>query len=370
MAEEAREHLHHPGRQPARLGRQRRPVGHVRVVARQLGVGGQDPELLLAGEHLLAVGVPAVVELAGVAVGPLLRHVVRGVRRAEAEVQVERLVGVDLAEVGDELDRLVDEVLGQVVALLGRPRRLDRVVVVDELGVPLARVAAQEAVEALEAAPQRPAVVRAGRRLVDARREVPLADHVRAVAVLEQHLGEHPVLERHDPVVAGVAGGELGDAGHAVAVVVAAGDDAGAARRAERRRVHVVEAQAVRRERVEVRRRDRAAVAAEVTEPGVVEDDEEDVRGALAGPRRAPATPGSIRRPCGRSPRERRASGVFDDRHRVLLVSDRGRSVRVSATRRRDRADTRSDRSSGQTMPTCPVSLSRSAGPDAKRPGG
>ena len=183
--EEAREHLHHPGRQPARLGRQRLPRGHVRVVARQLGVGGQDAELLLAGEHLLAVGVPAVVELAGVPVGPLLRHVVRRVGRPEAQMQVERLVGVDLAEVGDELDRLVDQVLREVVALLGRPRRLDRVVVVDEVGVPLARVPAEEAVEALEAAPERPAVVRAGRRLLVARGQVPLADHVGAVAVLD-----------------------------------------------------------------------------------------------------------------------------------------------------------------------------------------
>ena len=315
VAEEAREHLHHPGRQPARLGRQRLPLGHVRVVARQLGVGGQDAELLLAGEHLLAVGVPAVVELAGVPVRPLLGHVVRRVGRPEAEVQVERLVGVDLAEVGDELDRLVDEVLGEVVALLGRPGRLDRVVVVDEVGVPLARVAAEEAVEALEAASQRPAVVRPGRRLLVARREVPLADHVRAVAVLEQHLRQHAVLERHHAVVARVARGELGDAGHAVAVVVAPGDDAGAARRAQRRRVHVVEAQAVRRERVEGRRLDRAAVAAELPEPRVVEDDEQHVRGALPGSRRRrPRRARLVGRPADHSGK-RRPGGVFDDRH-------------------------------------------------------
>ena len=76
-------------------------------------------------------------------------------------MQVERLVRVDLLGVGDELDRLVDQVLAQVIALLGRARWLDLVVVVDEVGIPLAGVAAQEAVEALEAAPERPAVVRA-----------------------------------------------------------------------------------------------------------------------------------------------------------------------------------------------------------------
>ncbi len=195
VAEEAGEHLHHAAVELARLRRQRVPVGDVRVVARELGVRGDDAQLLLAGEGLLAVGVPAVVELAGVLVGPLLGHVVRRVRRAEAEVQVEGLVGVDLPGVGDELDRLVDEVRGEVVALLGRRRRLDLVVVVDEVGIPLARVAAEEAVEALEAARQRPAVVGSGRGLLVARRQVPLADHVGVVAVLEQHLREHAVLE-------------------------------------------------------------------------------------------------------------------------------------------------------------------------------
>ena len=210
---------------------------------------------------------------------------------------------------------LVDQVRGQVVALLGRRRRLDLVVVVDQVGIPLAGVAAEEAVEALEAAAQRPAVVGPGRGLLVARRQVPLADHVGVVAVLEQHLGEHAVLERHDAVVAGVAGGELGDAGHAVAVVVAPGDDAGAARRAQRRGVHVVVAQAVGGERVEVRRLDRAAVAAEVAEAGVVQDDEEHVGGALLGahrrrPRRARLVGGAADHA-----REGRTFRILDYRH-------------------------------------------------------
>ncbi len=340
VAQEAREHLHHPRRQAACLGRQRRPIRHVRVVARQLGVSRQDAELLLAGERLLAVGVPTVVELAGVAVGPLLGHVVRRVGRPEAQVQVEGFVGVDLAKVRDELDRLVDEVLRQVVALLGRLRWLDRVVVVDELGVPLARVAAQEAVEALETAPQGPAVVGTGGSLEDARRQVPLADHVRAVAVLQQHLREHPVLERHDPVVAGVAGRELGDAGHAVAVVVPPGDDAGAARRTERCRVHVVEAEPFGRERVEVRRGDRAPVAPELAEPGVVENDEQDIRGALARSRGRRPRRGRLVRGAADHTRECGACGVFDDGHsRSSLHSVAGASVVSAATRGIDHAE-------------------------------
>ena len=307
VAQEAGEHLHHPRVQPPLLVAERLPRGHVGVVARELRGLRDDAELLLAREHLLAVGVPAVVERALVAVGPLLRDVVRRVRRAETEVQIERLVGVDLLGVGDELDRPVGQVLGQVVALLGGLRRLDLMVVVDEVGVPLARVAAEEPVEALKPAAQRPAVVRARGRLLAAGDQMPLADHVGAVAVLEQHLGQEPVLERDQPVVAGIAGRHLGDARHRVAVMVAAGDDARAARRAERRRVHVVVAQAALGQAVEVRRRDRAAIAPELTEPRVVQHDEQHVRRALRRPHRSwPRRRRLIRRPADHT-REGRA---------------------------------------------------------------
>ena len=92
-----------------------------------------------------------------------------------------------------------------MVALLGRRRRLGRVVVVDQVGIPAARLAAEEAVEPLEAATERPALLPRGHAGLLTRGEVPLADAVGVVAVLEQHLGDEPVLER-DP---------RGDAGEA-----------------------------------------------------------------------------------------------------------------------------------------------------------
>ena len=39
--------------------------------------------------------------------------------RARREIEEERLVGRDLLQVGDELDRLVGEIGGQVIAFLG-----------------------------------------------------------------------------------------------------------------------------------------------------------------------------------------------------------------------------------------------------------
>ena len=184
VLEEAGEHLHHPGVELALVGRQVVPLLHVGIVARQLGVLGDDAQLLLPREHLLAVGVPAVVELALVLVGPFLRHVVRRVVGAGGEVQEEGLVRRDLLGVGDELDGLVGQVDREVIALFRRLRRLDLMVVVDEVGIVLVGVAAEEAVVAVEAAAERPAVVGPGGADLFGGRQVPLADAVGVVAVL------------------------------------------------------------------------------------------------------------------------------------------------------------------------------------------
>ena len=80
------------------------------------------------------------------------------------EPEEERLVGRGGAQVLHEEDRLVGQVLGEVVALLRRARRLDEVVVVHELRVVLVGLAAHEPVEALEAATERPLVPRAAHR--------------------------------------------------------------------------------------------------------------------------------------------------------------------------------------------------------------
>ena len=73
------------------------------------------------------------------------------VRSAGTEMQVKRFVGGDLFGIGDELDGLVGQVLGQVVTLFRGLWRLDLVIVVDQVGVVLVRVATQEAIVALEA---------------------------------------------------------------------------------------------------------------------------------------------------------------------------------------------------------------------------
>ena len=69
------------------------------------------------------------------------RRLVRRVHRAGREVEEERLARRGLLLVLDQADRLVGEVLGEVVAVLGRARRLDEAVVAHQLGRPLVGVA-------------------------------------------------------------------------------------------------------------------------------------------------------------------------------------------------------------------------------------
>ena len=134
-------------------------LGH-RVDRRQLGALGQDPALDHARQHPLAVGLVAVVELALVLVDELLRRVVRGVVGARAEPQVPGLVGLGLLGVADEPQRLVGQVLGEVVAVLGQVGLVDVVVVLGEVRIPVVGLAADEAVEAVVALPERPLLLR------------------------------------------------------------------------------------------------------------------------------------------------------------------------------------------------------------------
>jgi len=117
-------------------------------------------------------------------------------------------------------------------------------------------------------------------------REVPLADGERRVPLAHEHLGEEPVGRRHRRVVAREAGRELDDPGHPAGVVVAAGEQAGARRRAQRGGVEAVELEAVLRQPLGDRSVDRAAERARGREPDVVEQDDEHVRRAGRGPQR------------------------------------------------------------------------------------
>ena len=173
----------------------------------------------------LPVGIPAVVELALVAVRPLRPDVVRRVHRPEREVGQPGLVRSQGLVLGQPAHRPLGQILGQVVALLREPRLVDRLPVDEQLRVPLVRVAAEEPVEPVEPEhrPGRPPVVRTGDPRLLRRRVVPLADAEARVAVLVEHRPDARLVLRLTTVVAREAARQLGDVRHPDRVVVAAG---------------------------------------------------------------------------------------------------------------------------------------------------
>ena len=153
--------------------------------------------------------------------------------------------------------------------------------VVDQLRIPLVGLGAEEAVEALEAAARRPVAPRGGEVHLGLGAQVPLADHVRVPALLAEDLLDLPVLGRDHAARVREAARRLGDAGHAVARVIAAGQQARPGRRAQRRRVPLRVAHARVGDPVDVRRLDRPAVARHRREPDVIEHGVHHVRRAL-----------------------------------------------------------------------------------------
>ena len=310
----------------------------------QLRLGRDDAELLLAREGLLAQRVPARVEAALVLVRPFLGHVVRGVRRAGREIGEERLVGHQRLLRAHPVDRLVGHVAHEVVALFGRAARLHRRRALIQRRVVLVRLAAEEAVEVLEAAAaRRPVVERAHRARLPHRQLVALAELRGRVAVELQRLRERRARVRPDRVVARRGRRDLGDAAHADDVVIAAAEQRRARRRAQRRRVEAIELQAARREPLRARRRARPTERTRRPEPHIVEQHDEHVRRPLRRPQLLDRRERRVRilRVIGHQPRPRQirnrqhlASSVAVLGHLALLVAGEP-SIRSASVRRR-----------------------------------
>ena len=129
-------------------------------------------------------------------------------------------------------------------------------VVEHKVGVELIGLASHETVEPLKAAPQRPTIARATHGHLGGRSEVPLTNRKRCVAVAHEHLRQETVGVRNRRVVAGETSCEFDNARHTVAVVVAAGEQTCAGRRAQRGGVKTAVAQAIASQTIEGWRRD------------------------------------------------------------------------------------------------------------------
>ena len=166
----------------------------------------------------------------------------------------------------------------------------------------------------VEAPGVRPAVEGAGHALHVVGRQVPLAEAGGAVAVALQHAHERRAVLGARGRVAREGARELADGAEADGVVVAAGEQRRARRRAERRHVEVVVGEARLGDARHGGRVDGPAERARVAEAGVVDEDQQDVGGALGGRRR------HVDRPVGRRGAQRAADraaegGIGDGQH-------------------------------------------------------
>ena len=198
--------------------------------------GGNDAEPLLVGEDRVAEFVPAVVEQMHVAdlLDPLRRRMMRRVRAAGNVIDEERFVGRDLLELLHIRDGVIGHGRGQIPT--GLPlKRIDGRRVAEQVRLPLAGVAADEPVEIIETHADRPLIERPGLARLIKGRVVILAEPRGRVTVLLENLADRAAILLDDRVVPRESRRRFAHDAIAGHVMVAAGDQCRARRRAERR---------------------------------------------------------------------------------------------------------------------------------------
>ncbi len=191
MFQEAGVHFHFACQHRYQLGGHLFPGRDLRVTRRQLRFGRDHAQLLLAGEGLFTQFVPALIEFAFVLIGPLCRHVVRGMGGAGGKVDKERLVGHERLLLAHPVDGLVGHVLGEMVALFRSLLWLDRMRAFEQAGIVLVGLTADEAIEVFKTAARGgPVIERPQRAGLPNRHFVALAELRRGVAVQLERLGQ------------------------------------------------------------------------------------------------------------------------------------------------------------------------------------
>ena len=201
---------------------------------RQLGVLGHDAQPLLVGEDRLAHLVPALVEEVHVAdlLDPLRRRMMRRMGGARHVIDEPGLAGRDLLELLDVPDGLISHRRLQVPAGIVQ-ERIDGRRVAEQVRLPLAGVAADEAVKIFEAHSIRPLLERPGLARLIGRRVVVLAEPRGRVPVRFQDCADGALVDRDDRVVTREPRRYFADHTGADRVMVAARDQRCARRRAQ-----------------------------------------------------------------------------------------------------------------------------------------
>ena len=244
-----------------------------------LGVGRDHPQLLLTGEGALALHIPPLVELTGIPIRPLLGDVMGGMGGPGREVHKERLVRHQRLLLTDPADRVVGQVLGQVVPLLGCRRRLDRRRALVQRRVPLVVLPTDEPIEVLEpATSRRPGVERTHRRCLPHRHLVALAELRRRIPIQLQRHRQRRLGVRTQRIVPRSRRRRLGDRAHPHRMMVTPRQQRRPGRRAQRGGVEAVVAQPTLRQPVGGRRTARPPKRGRGAEAHIVDEHDQHVR--------------------------------------------------------------------------------------------
>ena len=210
-----------------------------------------------------------------------------------------------------------------MIAPLGRLRRPHHCGVAHQMGLIVRGLPRQEPVEIFEAQPGGPVLKWAGRRRVLRRRVVPLAPGARAVSVVLEHLGDQRAAARDLPGVAVPVVGKLGDLPIADLVMIAPGQQRRSRRRTHRGGMEPVVADPLGADSVHRCRTHLTAERGRQTRPGIVDQNDHDIRRILMQPRWSDAlrvggllqgSSGNARRWCRRE-RQRRTARQLRGHH-------------------------------------------------------
>ena len=206
-------------------------------------VCGNNPHAALIVEDALAQHVPPFIELAAEAGNPFRGRMVGRMGAAWSIVDEPRPLRRDRGVEPDMGDGVVRCCSGQVPARyaeIGMDRRMAPEQIA---GLPLARIAADETIEIVEAHAGWPIVEGPGWARFPTWHIVVLAEPSRRIARGLQRRGNRRGLPRDDGVVAWKTGGGFGNSGKAHGMVIAASQQRGAGWRTERRGVELRVAQ-------------------------------------------------------------------------------------------------------------------------------
>ena len=150
MVEERGEGLEQPSGEPLGVLGQVVPFRNAWVAGRELGVGRNDAAGQLSFVPFLSHFVPAGVESATILLEILGRRLVRFMDGAQRDICEKRLIGSVRLFIAQKLDRMVNQIFGDVVALFRLFGRCDVMIVFGQFGIELIGGAVEESVVAVE----------------------------------------------------------------------------------------------------------------------------------------------------------------------------------------------------------------------------